>query len=254
LWSSWRTWRGHRVVVTMIDPANTATSTVLSGAGVLYHTGTRPRDVQVITPTTGQYLPATFTATLPTCTVTFTLDVVRKVRGPVDADGVRFTFLQVEGSQGFDHDDVPLGLLRSLAVRASTFTLWLVPPNTTYTAYGVEWRSDDDGAFQIVGPGTTPPAVLHDLTRQADLLEQVAQVWRNTPHGEKYQEIAATFGFGTDWAHKQVKRARKAHPHLFERDGGPRKGSGKAAAPKRPQARKTGKKPQAAKRPKGGSK
>lgn len=203
----------------MTEP-DTSRGLPLSGMPVLLHTDRDPATLRKPHPITGNYLPARFHATLGSCEVSFLLEAVRTSSDTPDEPNLlnacQVTQLTVQCTGGdYVRGDLPLDLLRQLAVRASTFAAVLLPPNYRYEAHGAVHRTDDDGGWLILGAGDTPAQVMRDLTQDADLLTQVAQLWQQLPHGRKYDGIATAFGFSKSWAHKQVKLARKQLPHLF---------------------------------------
>jgi hypothetical protein len=182
-------------------------------------------------PVTGNYLPATFEAEVSGCRVTFTLDLVRKsVRkaGKV-FDSIQITSLHCEcGGSGYVSGDLPLPLLRRLAIEASAFAAWRIPPHFTYSVGGVTWQTDGAANdFHIVGPGGLSAEVAKDFGAQVDLLHQVARVYHAAPYGAKYELIARQFGYRKDWAKKKVAQAKAELPHLFDQPGKKSKKGGK---------------------------
>lgn len=211
-------WQKGVLRVRMTSPA-TSHGTPIAGFRYLLHTTLSPATKKP-EPLTGNYLPATFEAEVNGCTATFTLDLVRKSvkkNGKV-LDSVQITALQCHCVGGsFVADDLPLPLMRRLAIEASTFAAWKLPPNFAYDIGGLTWRTDSSGLdFHIVGPGGIPVEVAQDLGTQTDLLRAVARLYHSAPYGSKYLQIAKAFGYKTEWAKKWVARAKQELPELFE--------------------------------------
>jgi hypothetical protein len=198
----------------MTDPELREGEVIIGGEPTLLHTRLRPTEVKRPTPITGQYLPATFTAKVANCTVNFTLTRVKTASGE-NTDHVGISDLHVTCNPGTQVLDLPLPLLRSLAIQASTFAAFIIPPHFTWTDGGVTWTSGKAGACHFVSRGQPPPEVLDELTDGKDLLRDVARIYATAPYGRKWQTIAAHYGYGPEWAHKQVRLARKKYPGLF---------------------------------------
>jgi hypothetical protein len=213
-WSASRSYRGEIVTVQMINPQVRDGAVIVWGAKRLMHTRLTPAEVKRPTPITGQYLPARFTAKVAGCTVKFTLTRVETASGDY-TDHVRISDLHVTCNPDGQVLDLPLPLLRSLAIQASTFAAFIIPPHFTWTDGQVTYTTDKAGDYHVVSRGQPPPEVLDVLTDGTDLLRDVARIYATAPYGRKWETIAAHYGYSHEWAHKQVRLARKKHPGLF---------------------------------------
>ena len=165
------------------------------------------------TPITGNYLPAKFEVLGFGCRVTFTLELVKGTRH----DSLEITELACEHGV---KSSLPLALFRKLALKASTFTGYLLPPFYSYSpSPSVTVKADKNGGLEIMGSGSIPVEVLNDLHNpEQDVTDKLKRVWelyQRAPEGMKYSKVAEGFGYpagsrsGLEWAHKWVKRARK---------------------------------------------
>jgi hypothetical protein len=213
-WSASRLYRGDLVTVRMTDPDLRDGAVIIWGRKRLMHTRLTPTEVKRPTPITGQYLPATFTAKVAGCTVNFTLTRVETASGDY-TDHVGISDLHVTCNPGTQVLDLPLPLLRSLAIQASTFAAWIIPPHFTWTDGYATHKTDKAGDYHVVARGQPAPEMLDELTDGKDLLRDVARIYATAPYGRKWETIATHYGYSTEWAHKQVRLARKKHPGLF---------------------------------------
>ena len=208
-------YRGQQLEVRMTDP-DTSRGIPVSGFRYLLH-GSHDK-VKQPTPITGNYLPAKFEVLGFGCTVTFTLSVVKGARH----SSVEITELTCE--QGIT-STLPLALFRKLALKASTFTGYLLPPLYSYSpSPNFTVKAGEKGALEITGSGSIPVEVLNDLHNpEQDVTDKLQRVWdlyNRAPEGMKYAKVAEGFGYpagsksGIEWSHKWVKRARKKFaPH-----------------------------------------
>jgi hypothetical protein len=203
-------YRGRQIEVRMINP-DTSRGVPTSGFRYLLHSSFDK--VKQPTPVTGNYVPSKFEVLGFGCRVAFTLEIVKGARH----SSVEITELACE--QGVK-SSLPLALFRKLALKASTFTGYLLPPLFSYSpSPSFTIKAGEKGALEIMGSGSIPVEVLNDLhdpeQEVTDKLKRVWDLYNRAPEGMKYSKVAEGFGYspgsksGLEWAHKWVKRARK---------------------------------------------
>lgn len=211
------------VTVKMISPG-TGTGIPLSGMHVLFHSDKNPAKLKKPLPITGNYSPATFITEGLDCVVTFTLSQVTK-----STPGRRYESLQITSYSVVCENDnyakgIPLDLLLSLGVRASTFSAVILPPHFSYTEHGITWKTDSDGSYFITGEGDLPTEVQESLTdlTESEFFKHLGEVWSNSPHGEQIKSIRAAFTkpdgsqWGVKWADKKIAAGKKFYPQYFK--------------------------------------
>jgi len=190
----------------------------------IYHSDKNPAKLKKPLQITGNYSPATFITEGLDCVVTFTLSQVTK-----STPGRRYASLQITSySVVCENDnyakDIPLDLLLSLGVRASTFSAVILPPHFSFTQYGHSLNSGSDGHYLITGEGDLPTEVqevLTDLT-ESEFYKHLGEVWSNSPHGEQIKSIRAAFTkpdgsqWGVKWADKKIAAGKKFYPQYFK--------------------------------------
>ena len=219
--SASKLYRGKQLTVRMTSP-DTSKGVPVSGVPYLLHTASRK--VKQLTPITGNYLPAQFEVLGFSCRVSFTLQVVKVAQGKSEIEITQLTCEHGVTSK------LPLALFRLLALKACTFSAYLVPPFYTYKSPdgSFTFSTDKDGGLKIVGSSRLPVEVLNDLLNpdqnKADKLKQVWNLYQQAPNGQKYATVAEGFGYsagnsaGIQWAHKWVKLARKEFaPHTVRK-------------------------------------
>lgn len=211
------------VTVKMISP-DTSTDKPVPGMRGIYHSDKNPAKLKKPLQITGNYSPATFITEGLDCVVTFTLSQVTK-----STPGRRYASLQITSySVVCENDnyakDIPLDLLLSLGVRASTFSAVILPPHFSFTQYGHSLNSGSDGHYLITGEGDLPTEVqevLTDLT-ESEFYKHLGEVWSNSPHGEQIKSIRAAFTkpdgsqWGVKWADKKIAAGKKFYPQYFK--------------------------------------
>lgn len=119
--SASKLYRGKQLTVRMISPDSSA-GVPVSGFRYLLHR--ESHEVKQPTPVTGNYLPSKFEVENFGCKVSFTLDSVKGERGKSSVE-----IVELSCERGVTLD-LPLALLRSLALRACTFAGYLLPLTT----------------------------------------------------------------------------------------------------------------------------
>lgn len=215
--SASKLYQGKQLTVRMTNPD---TSRGIPVAGIPWLLHTDMKKVKVITPITGNYLPAEFEVLGFGSTVTFTLQAVIGARGQ---GSVEITQLACE--RGVT-SKLPLALFRALGLKACTFSAYLVPPYFRYESPDKTFRyeSGSAGSVEIMGSAQLPAVYANDLLNpDQDKEHKLKQVWalyQQAPKGQRYAKVAEGFGYpagskaGIEWAHKWVKLARKEFaPH-----------------------------------------
>lgn len=203
--------RGKQLTVRMVSP-DCSKGIPVSGFESLLHSDRAT--VRQPTPVTGNYLPAKFEVDNFGCAVRFTLGIVKGLHGK---SSVEITELSCE--RGISAK-LPLALFRQLALRACTFSAYLMPPNFEYKlGDNFTVKAGKNGSLEIMGSGQIPVEVLNDLHNpeqdKTDKLKRVWQLYKQAPEGQRYAKVAEGFGYppgsrsGLEWAHKWVKAARK---------------------------------------------
>lgn len=147
--SASKLYRGKQLTVRMVDP-DTSKGIPVSGFRFLVHRNSFK--VKKLTPVFGNYLPSRFEVENFGCKISFTLE---EVTGKQGRSPVQITELCC--SQGVTLQ-LPLALLRTLALQACTFSAYLLPPHFTYKpSPNVTISTDKEGGFQIVGSANLPP-------------------------------------------------------------------------------------------------
>ena len=212
----------------MVNP-DTSNGVPVSGFRYLLHR--HSHEVKQPTPVTGNYLPAQFEVENFGCKVSFTLEAVKGERGK---SSVEITQLSCERGVTLK---LPLALFRSLALRACTFTGYLLPPNFSYkVGEALTVKSGKSGSLEITGSSSLPAEVLKDLhdadEDKTDRLQRVWDLYNRAPDGVKYAKVAEGFGYppgkaGIEWAHKWVQIARKKFAPEKVRKSKPKQKRGK---------------------------
>ena len=148
----------------------------------------------------------------------FTLDIVRPKDYP--KHGATFQITEFTRKQktpdGLNKSDLdlPINLLRSLAIKASTVIALCTPVG--YTKNGVEYLSRINPIRQ-----TKPSSdILRDFLgtlKGEDLYEALGEVWRKASHGSIYKDIGERFGFSEAWANKHIDIGKKKYPQFFKK-------------------------------------
>lgn len=208
--SASKLFRGKQLTVRMVSP-DTSHGVPVSGFRYLLHRDSH--DVKKPTPVTGNYLPSQFEVENYGCKITFTLEAVKGERG---RSSVEITQLSCERGVTLK---LPLALLKSLALRACTFSGYLLPPNFVIeSGKNFTVKAGKTGGLHITGSSSLPAEVLKDLhdadEDKTDKLRRVWDLYKLAPEGVKYAKVAEGFGYppgraGIEWAHKWVKLARK---------------------------------------------
>ena len=224
--SASKLYRGKQITVRMVSP-DTSKGIPKSGIPWLVHRNSLK--VKKPTPVTGNYLPSRFEVENFGCEISFTLEAVKGKQG---RSSVQITELSC--SQGVTLQ-LPLALLRTLALRACTFSAYLLPPHFTYKPFpNVTVTIDKEGGFEIMGSAKLPREILQDLHSsdedKTDKLKRVWELYNSADKGVRYATVAEGFGYspgsraGLEWAHKWVKLARKKFAPKTVRKSQPRKG------------------------------
>jgi hypothetical protein len=224
--SASKLYRGKQITVRMVSP-DTSKGIPKSGIPWLVHRNSFK--VKKPTPVTGNYLPSRFEVENFGCEISFTLEAVKGKQG---RSSVQITELSC--SQGVTLQ-LPLALLRTLALRACTFSAYLLPPHFTYKPFpNVTVTIDKEGGFEIMGSAKLPREILQDLHSsdedKTDKLKRVWELYNSAEVGVRYATVAEGFGYppgsraGIEWAHKWVKLARKKFAPKTVRKSQQRKG------------------------------
>lgn len=224
--SASKLYRGKQLTVRMVSP-DTSKGIPISGIPWVVHRNSLK--VKKPTPVTGNYLPSRFEVENFGCEIFFTLE---EVKGKQGRSSVQITELSC--SQGVTLQ-LPLALLRTLALRACTFSAYLLPPHFTYKPFpNVTVKTDKEGGFEIMGSAKLPREILQDLHSpdedKTDKLKRVWELYNSADRGMRYATVAEGFGYspgsraGLEWAHKWVKLARKKFAPKTVRKSQPRKG------------------------------
>lgn len=146
----------------------------------------------------------------------FTLGVVKPKNYP--KQGAQFKITECtridKCPEGFTNSDIPIYLLRSLAIRASTWIALCTPEGYKDPKTGAEYLTQ----INPIEPGTPSNSVMKDFlgTLEGELLyREVGRLWRNTAHGTIEKTIASEFGYSTYWANKKIKEGKKLYPKYF---------------------------------------
>jgi len=148
----------------------------------------------------------------------FTLDIVRPKDYP--KHGATFQITEFERKQktpdGLNKSDLdlPINLIRSLAIKASTVVALCTPVG--YTKNGVEYLSRINPIRQTKPGNDILRDFLGTLKGEA-LYRALGEVWRNASHGSIYQDIGERFGFGNDWANKHIHIGKNKYPQYFKK-------------------------------------
>ena len=148
----------------------------------------------------------------------FTLDIVRPKDYP--KHGATFQITEFTRKQkspaGLTRPDLdmPINLLRSLAIKASTVVALCTPVG--YTKNGVEYLTQINPIRQTKPNSDTLRDFLGTLKGE-DLYKALGEVWRNASHGSIYKDIGERFGFGDDWANKHIYKGKKKYPQYFKK-------------------------------------
>ena len=161
----------------------------------------------------------------------FTLDIVKPKDYP--KHGATFQITEFTRKQkspaGLTRPDLdmPINLLRSLAIKASTVVALCTPVG--YTKNGVEYLTQINPIRQTKPNSDTLRDFLGTLKGE-DLYRALGEVWRNASHGSIYTDIGERFGFGNDWANKHIHIGKNKYPQYFKKP--------KATATKKPKGKK----------------
>ena len=146
----------------------------------------------------------------------FTLDIVRPKDYP--KHGATFQITEFTRKQktpdGLNKSDLdlPINLLRSLAIKASTVIALCTPIG--YTKNGVEYLTQINPIRQT-NPGSDIMKDFLGTLKGEDLYKALGEVWRNASHGSIYKDIGERFGFGDDWANKHIHIGKKKVSTIF---------------------------------------
>ena len=162
----------------------------------------------------GYWLPARFKAEGLAYELEFTLDIVKPVNYPKTGAQFKITELTIKTPEGFTNSDMPINLLRSLAVKASTFVALCTPVG--YTKNGAEYLTQINPIKQATPSSDAIKDFLGTLKGE-DLYRAIGEVWRNASHGLIYQDIGERFGYGSDWANKHIHIGKTKYPQFFRK-------------------------------------
>lgn len=224
--SASKLYRGKQITVRMVSP-DTSKGIPTSGIPWLVHRNSLK--VKKPTPVTGNYLPSRFEVENFGYEISFTLEAVKGKQGHSSVE-----ITELSCSQGVTLQ-LPLALLRTLALRACTFSAYLLPPHFTYKpSPNVTIKTDKEGSLEIIGSANLPREILQDLHSpdedKTDKLKRVWELYSAAEVGVRYAKVAEGFGYppgsraGIEWAHKWVKLARKKFAPKTVRKSQPRKG------------------------------
>jgi hypothetical protein len=162
----------------------------------------------------GYWLPGKFRCEGLAYELDFTLDIVKPANYPKTGAQFKITELIIKSPDGFSNSDLPIQLLRSLAVKASTFVALCTPVG--YTKNGAEYLTQINPIKQATPTSDTVKDFLGTLKGE-DLYRALGDVWRNASHGSIYQDIGERFGFGDDWANKHIYIGKTKYPQFFRK-------------------------------------
>ena len=236
-YSASRLHNGQRVTVTMTQPPPERCSrvTLHDMPHVLHVPQTQPVQFYARTPVVGSFVPSTFSVTGLRSPLTVQLGVV-----PVSVAAGQFAALQLTAvtcATGLALHDVPLELLRSLAVEASLFTGYLLPrdqrarrdPAATlkglrlqrlaagtmtltspaHVTYAVGWAGGKlDAAEQRSVQRALDAQRGRGLSRDAQL-RAVTRLALSVPYRQRLTAVARGMGRSRDWARKWVQIAKR---------------------------------------------
>jgi len=188
----------------------------IAGVPWLLHTDRKPRQVKKPLKVTGNFVPATFRVDGFDCELTFTLGLVKKSARNRKSDAIQITQGTFNSQNGFTATDIPVGLLRSLGVKASTFLAYLIPPHYTWIDHGVINKAGKEGNVYIIDERGIPPPLLDRDLHGIDLYEVIGRIWREAPYGEKHSRVADAFDYSTKWANKHIMIGKQEYPQFFK--------------------------------------
>lgn len=164
----------------------------------------------------GYWLPARFKAEGLAYELEFTLGIVKPKNYPKQSAEFKITECTRKDNcpDGFSNSDLPIQLLRSLAVKASTFLALCTPVG--YTKNGVEYLTQINPIKQATPSSDLMKDFLGTLKGE-DLYRAIGDFWRNASHGSIYQDIGERFGFGDDWANKHIYIGKTKYPQFFRK-------------------------------------
>jgi len=166
----------------------------------------------------GNYLPSDFEVSGLPCKIVFRLD---KVKTFADSYSMQITHITFDCPNGLQSSDIPIDLIRTLAVKASAFVAEVTPANTridhspgNYTVTGSE------GGFVVLGHAgvkqETEKAFVGTRPTGEDLYKQIGYLYSTLPHGSKHKLIMQAFGRSLAWAHKHTAIGAKEYPQYFK--------------------------------------
>jgi hypothetical protein len=163
------------------------------------------------------WLPAKFKTDGLPYEFEFTLGIVKPKNYP--KHGAEFKITECtridKCPDGFTNSDIPIYLLRSLAIRASTVVA-LCTPVGYKDINGAEYLTQ----INLIEPATPSGQTLKDFlgTLEGELLyKEIGRIWRNSAHGTIEKNIASEFGFTTFWANKHIKKGKEQYPQYFKK-------------------------------------
>ncbi len=163
------------------------------------------------------WLPARFKAEGLPYELEFTLGIVKPKNYP--KQGARFEIIECTRKDhcpnGFTNSDIPIYLLRSLAIKASTFLASCTPVGYKDPKTGAEYLTQIN-ILQQATPGEIAKDFLGTLEGEL-LYQEIGRIWRNSAHGLVYKNIAEQFQQSSSWANKHIAIGKKNYPKFFKR-------------------------------------
>ena len=162
------------------------------------------------------WLPAKFRCEGLPYEFEFTLGIVKPKNYPKHYAQFKITECTRKDNcpDGFTNTDIPIYLLRSLAIRASTFVARCTPVG--YKEKGATYLTQ----IEPISPATPSKQTLKNFlgTLEGELLyKEIGRIWRDSAHGTIEKTIANEFGFTTHWANKKIKLGKKLYPQFFRK-------------------------------------
>lgn len=167
----------------------------------------------------GNFLPSDFEVFGLPCEVTFTLDLVQ-AKTAKDKPLMQITQITFKCPNGLLNSDLPINLLRSLAVQASSFVAEITPANFRREFKNGYEQTDDKGGFMVLSQSSSnkrrAQMFLGIQPTGKDLYEQIGHLYSTLPYGTKYKHIAQAFGRTKAWAYKHTAIGAEQYPQFFK--------------------------------------